>query len=68
MCYIFLPKNTCIQALCLYELVLTRFEFKVKPDTVIYLQFYIYASQDSLGLYKVSPTKKSLRPSQNFPL
>ena len=35
---------------------------------VIYLQFYTYASQDSLGLYKVSPTRKSLRPLQNFPL
>ena len=36
--------------------------------TVIYLQFYTYASQDSLGLYKVSPTKKSWRLLQNFPL
>ena len=35
---------------------------------VIYLQFYTYASQDLLGLYKVSPTRKSLRPLQNFPL
>ena len=36
--------------------------------TVIYLQFYTYASQDSLGLYKVSPTRKSLCPLQNFTL
>ena len=36
--------------------------------SVIYLQFYTYASQDLLGLYKVSPTRKSLRPLQNFPL
>ena len=35
---------------------------------VIYLQFYTCVSQDSLGLYKVSPTRKSLRPLQNFPL
>ena len=35
---------------------------------VIYLQFYTHASQDLLGLYKVSPTRKSLRPLQNFPL
>ena len=35
---------------------------------VIYLQFYENASQDSLGLYKVSPTRKSLSPLQNFPL
>ena len=35
---------------------------------VIYLQFYTYVSQDSLGLYKVSPTRKSLRPLHNFPL
>ena len=44
----------------------------VAPDKsgypVIYLQFYTYVSQDSLGLYKVSPTRKSLRPLQNFPL
>ena len=33
---------------------------------MIYLQFYTYASQDSLGLYQVSPTRKSLRPLQNF--
>ena len=38
------------------------------PRTVIYLQLYTYASQDLLGLYKVSPTRKSLRPLQNFPL
>ena len=35
---------------------------------VIYLQFNTYASQDLLGLYKVNPTRKSLCPSQNFPL
>ena len=40
----------------------------LKTVPVIYLQFYTYASQDSLGLYKVSPTRKSLRPLQNFPL
>ena len=38
------------------------------PASVIYLQFYTYASQDSLGLHKVSPTRKSLCPLQNFPL
>ena len=37
-------------------------------SAVIYLQFYTYASQDLFGLYKVSPTRKSLRPLQNFPL
>ena len=39
-----------------------------KYVSVIYLQFYTYASQDSLGLYKVNPSRKSLRPLQNFPL
>ena len=39
-----------------------------KGFSVIYLQFYTYASQDSLGLNKVSPTTKSLRPLKNFPL
>ena len=42
--------------------------FSVLILTVIYLQFYTYASQDSLGRYKLSPTRKSLRPLQNFPL
>ena len=36
-------------------------------NAVIYLQFYTYVSQDSLGLYKVSPIRKSLHPLQNFP-
>ena len=40
---------------------------KTYAIAVIYLQFYIYVSQDSLGLYKVSPTRKSLPPLQNFP-
>ena len=35
---------------------------------VNYLQFYAYAFQDWLWLYKVSPTRKSLHPVQNFPL
>ena len=35
---------------------------------VIYLQFYTCAPQNLLGLYKESPTRKSLHPLQNFPL
>ena len=31
---------------------------KSEQFPVIYLQFYTYVSQDSLGLYKVSPTRK----------
>ena len=45
------------------NLVLFKSEY-----SVIYLQFYTYASQDSLGLYKVSPTRKSLHSLQNFTL
>ena len=63
------PDETVLQHLVwVYTAQACISENMVNMVTVIYLQFYTYASQDLLGLYKVSPTRKSLRPLQNFPL
>ena len=60
--------------------ILTHFRLKSAPLTiywrsdfnfryiiiVTYLQFYTYESQDSLGLYKVSPSIKLLNITELF--